>query len=509
MTWRGLSVFGLLLLLTAFLMLAPASLAWGVGDGDAAGAFVLSALMTSVVGGLLILAQRMTVARTETVGEFSTLLAAYLLTPIAAAAPIKLIAPHLTAEAAYFEMVSTFTTTGATVFDRLSETHPAINLWRAMTAWLGGFIALVAAFALMAPRNIGGFEVRGDEARTGAVGRLRGDPAWAGGAGREAAADRAAEAIRVILPIYLALTGLMAFAFAAFGQAPLRAVVAAMGVISTSGVKATDDPVFTNPGYGAEAVAAVFLVLAATRRTYGGLGQGGLRWDQMREDAELRILAAAVIGVTAWLYLRHFIGALELEATGEEASIAALWGALFTALSFATTTGYESASWDAARAWSGLGNPSLVLFGLAIMGGGVATTAGGVKLLRAYALYKHGAREMERLVRPSSISGSGARKRGLRREGAQIAWVFVMLFVVAIAATMMALTLTGLDFDRSLAASVAALANTGPVFTAVTDGSSWLTSISPEGRAILVIAMVLGRVELLALIAMLNPDYWR
>ena len=150
-----------------------------------------------------------------------------------------------------------------------------------------------------------------------------------------------------------------------------------------------------------------------------------------------------------------------------------------------------------------------VLASLAIIGGGVATTAGGVKLLRAYALFNHGRREMERLVRPSSISGTGARKRGLRREGAQIAWVFVMLFLVSLAITMLALSLTGLNFEQSLAASIAALSNTGPVFTAVTVDGSWLRSISPEGRAVLVVVMVLGRVELLALIALLNPNNWR
>ena len=73
-------------------------------------------------------------------------------------------------------------------------------------------------------------------------------------------------------------------------------------------------------------------------------------------------------------------------------------------------------SWDAARIWSGLSNPSLILYALAIMGGGIASTAGGVKLLRAYALFKHGQRELERLVRPSSIAGSGAGRRGLRRD---------------------------------------------------------------------------------------------
>jgi trk system potassium uptake protein TrkH len=84
-----------------------------------------------------------------------------------------------------------------------------------------------------------------------------------------------------------------------------------------------------------------------------------------------------------------------------------------------------------------------------------------------------------------------------------------MLFLVAMAGAMMAVSMTGVGFERSLAVSVAALSNTGPLFSAVEPGASWLTSISAEARAILVLVMVLGRVELLALIALLNTDNWR
>lgn len=508
MTWRGLSVFGLLLMTLGAMMVAPTILSLGIGDPKGAVAFSISALLAIVAGGLLTLAQYRFTSNSETIGEFATLLAAFLIAPLLAAIPIKLLAPALPFEAAYFEIVSTFTTTGATVFDRLGEAHPAIHLWRAITAWFGGFIALVMAFALLAPRNLGGFEVRGDHGRSGAVGRLRGLPEWAGGRGREASADRVGAAIRMILPIYTGLTFVLAIGLAALGLEPLNAVTTAMGTLSTSGVKATSEAAFTNGGIGAEVIAAVFLFFAVTRRTYGAAGQGALNFQLMRKDAEIRIFFVIVVGATGWLFIRHWVAALDFEDAGG-VSLVALWGSFFTVLSFATTTGYESASWGAARAWSGLDNPSLILFGLVLIGGGIATTAGGVKLLRAYALFNHGTREMERLVRPSSISGSGVRKRGLRREGAQIAWIFVMLYLVSLAIVMLALSLTGLRFEEALAASIAALSNTGPVFTAVTEDGSWLTSLSAEARAIVAVAMVLGRVELLALIAMLNPDNWR
>lgn len=508
MTWRGLSVFGLLLVLIGVMMAAPAALALSAGDAAVASAFGLSALIAIVAGGLLAIAQYGAGPSSETVGEFTTLLAALLIAPAVAAAPLALTARQFHFEAAYFEMVSTFTTTGASVYDRPGDVSPALHLWRGMTAWLGGLIALIMAFALLAPRNLGGLEVRGEMGRSGAVGRLRGQPVWAGGRGREASADRVAAAMRMVLPVYAGLTFGLGLMLAASGMEPLSAAITAMGVMSTSGVKITDDTAFATGGGVAEAIVAIFLLLAVTRRTYGAAGQGPMNFALMRKDAEIRLFLFIVCAASGWLYMRHWIGALEL-ADGGGVSLEAAWGAFFTVLSFATTTGYESAHWDAARAWSGLDNPSLILFGLALIGGGVATTAGGVKLLRAYALLNHGARAMERLVRPSSIAGSGARKRGLRREGAQIAWIFVMLYLVSLAAVMLALSLTGLSFENALTASIAALSNTGPVFTSVTVDGSWLTSITAEGRAVLVVAMVLGRVELLALIAMINPEHWR
>ena len=277
MTWRGFSVFGLLLIVLGLMMSAPAALAIGAGDMDAASAFGLSALIAIVAGGLLAIAQYGSSPASETVGEFTTLLAAFLIAPAVAAAPVALLSNQIRYEAAYFEMVSTFTTTGATVFDRPDELNPALHLWRGMTAWLGGLIALTMAFALLAPRNLGGFEVRGDRGRSGAVGRLKGQPEWAGGRGREASADRVGAAMRMILPLYCGLTFGLGLILAASGMGPLNAAITAMGTLSTSGVKMTGGSAFANGGEAAEIVVVVFLILSATRRTYGAAGQDGHR----------------------------------------------------------------------------------------------------------------------------------------------------------------------------------------------------------------------------------------
>jgi trk system potassium uptake protein len=187
----------------------------------------------------------------------------------------------------------------------------------------------------------------------------------------------------------------------------------------------------------------------------------------------------------------------------------AFWGGLFTVASFLSTTGFVSTDWDVARSWSGLEAPGLILMGLAVFGGGVGTTAGGVKLLRVYALFIHGKREMDRLIHPSSIGGAGPAARQLRRQGAPLAWIFFMLFAFSIALGMAAFALTGQSFENALVLTIAALSTTGPLVGVAGDTALRLDLLGDAAKLVFAAAMIIGRLETLALIALLNPDFWR
>jgi RNA chaperone Hfq len=154
--------------------------------------------------------------------------------------------------------------------------------------------------------------------------------------------------------------------------------------------------------------------------------------------------------------------------------------------------------------WSRLEAPGIILLGVAVMGGGIATTAGGVKLLRLYALYRHGLRELDRLVHPSTPGRRGHSGNGLIAEaGTRIAFVFLMLFLITLALVMMALAATGLNFERSLTLAVAGLTTTGPLIATLPDGTPTANS---RGRPrILCAAMIVGRMEALVIIALFNP----
>ena len=217
----------------------------------------------------------------------------------------------------------------------------------------------------------------------------------------------------------------------------------------------------------------------------------------------------SVLGITAVLFLRSFVGAAEIERQDNlTAALRAVWGGLFTVLSFLTTTGFESRDWRTMQIWSNLPDPGTILLGVAAMGGGIATTAGGVKLLRIYALYRHGLREMDRLIHPSGLGRRGHGDRLISTGGARIAFVFLMLFLISLALAMIALAATGLSFERSLALSVAGLTTTGPAILTLGDGLVY-GDLSAAARAIFCAAMVVGRMEALVIIALLNPAYWR
>ncbi|MEJ2019500.1 MAG: potassium transporter TrkG [Maritimibacter sp.] len=183
--------------------------------------------------------------------------------------------------------------------------------------------------------------------------------------------------------------------------------------------------------------------------------------------------------------------------------------ALFTVLSFLTTTGWESAAWADSQGWSGLQTPGLILIGLALIGGGVATTAGGAKLLRVVALYKHGARELGRLVHPHSVAGAGGDARHMRRRGAYMAWLFLMLMALSLSLGMLGFALTGASFDDSLVLSVASLTTTGPLAGLAGAQPISYGALSDGAKYVLIAAMIIGRLETLAIVALFNPELWR
>lgn len=466
-------------------------------------AFFYSGLLVLIVSGMVWIATSNWQPRNVARSQLASLVGAYALMPVIFALPVAQAVPDTSFLNAWFEMVSSFTTTGASLYDTPGRLAPSLHLWRATVGWLGGLFILVTATAILAPMNLGGVEVMSGRAPgrgTDGLGQITrvADPS-----------QRFLRYALLLFPIYSGLTLLLWLLLMIAGEVNLLALIHAMGTLSTSGIGMTGDLSGLRTGLWGEMLIVLFLMLAITRRFLPGT-QFALMQGPLRRDPEVRLAVILIVTTTAVLFFRHFIGAIEVESTDDAASaFRALWGTFFMAVSFLTTTGYASGEWAAARSWSGLASPGLVLLGLAIIGGGVATTAGGVKLLRVYALFRHGERELEKLIHPSSIGGQGPQARRMRREGAYFAWLFFMLFALSIAVGTAVLSLIGLQFEDALVLTLAALSTTGQLADLAGAAPIRFADLSAVAKVFLAVVMVVGRLETLALLALLAPSSWQ
>jgi trk system potassium uptake protein TrkH len=503
--WKQVSQLPLFLLAlgaASASMYVPAIHGFVVGESGEAQAFLYAGSLGVILFVLIAAAMMGRAPRRGTMGPLLSLFSVMTVLPVMLALPFYEGLATTTYVNAYLEMVSAVTTTGLSVFENPGRLSSPLHLWRAQVGWMGGFVMWVAAVAVLAPLNLGGFEVtaRAEPGREDLVGNRM---------DRADTRVRLYRAIATLFPIYFGLTLLLWVLLLIAGDLPVVALCHAMSVLATSGISPVGGVEAAGSGWTGEALLFLFMIFAISRLTFSTdtvttPGRG------LRTDPEVQLATVLVILVPLLLFLRHWAGAFDVERQEDVVEAAqALWGSVFTVMSFLTTTGFISANWVTAQDWSGLGTPGLIFMGLALVGGGVATTAGGVKLLRVFALYRHGVREMERLVHPSSVSGARGMGRRLQRQGAFIAWIFFMLFALSLAALSLALTSLGHSFEDAVILSIAGLSNTGPLISIAGDEPIVLSNLSLAAKAVLCAAMVVGRLETLAIIALLTPDLWR
>ena len=502
---KSLPFFVVLMGCGAIAMIVPAAHALSVDDYLTMRVFfygfILFGLFTLVVGLATHGYRPDSVARSQLLA----LLAAFSVLPLMFAVPFHEAVAGASMLDAWFEMVSSFTTTGATLYDTPEYVAPSVHLWRALVGWMGGLLMWITAVSIFAPMNIGGFEVRSsDRVGKGAVAA-----SYSQFSQTKDPSRRLTRFAQKLSPIYAGLTFLLWIGLVSLGEAPYHALIHAMSTLATSGITGFTGFYQADAGVAGEVMVLLFFVFALSHLSFSP----PLHDDKERGvlgDSEFRIAITLIALVTIVLFARHFVGAIESE-TGDSLRgvFQALWGGLFTTTSFLTTTGFESRLWLSAAGWSGLETPGLFLLGLALIGGGVATTAGGIKLLRIYALYRHSERELQRLVHPSSVAGGGLEARNIRRRGAYISWIVFMLFALSVSAVMLALSLTGVQFETAMVLAVAALSTTGPLAEVAAENPVAYSGITDSAKVILATAMVLGRLEALAIIALFNPEIWR
>lgn len=508
---RGKTDIGVLARLPLFLVIwgiaalsmwVPAAYALVLDQHDISRSFFYSGVLGLICVTLIALSMGNRVPKYGLLGQLLSLLATISVLPVFLAVPLHDALQNTRFLNAYFDMVSAVTTTGADLFRDPERLQAPLHLWRAQVGWMGGLLMWVAASAILAPLSLGGFEVT-----------ARGEP------GRSVAAPMQMQRVnprvllirvtRTLAPVYVGLTVAVWILLVIGGDTSLVALCHAMSVMATSGISPVGGLQNANAGLGGELVMFLFMFFALSRLTFSS-DTVTTRYTRLDQDPEFRIGLLLVLGLPVLLFLRQWIATLEVGATQDPVqALQAFWGLMFTIMSFLSTTGFESAGWNQAQQWTGLGTPGLILMGLAVIGGGVATTAGGVKLLRVYALYLNGLREMERLVHPSSVSNDTAGSRRVQRDGAFVAWVFFMLFALSLTVLSVILAALGSGFEQAIVLTIAMLSTTGPLIEVASENPVQLASLPDSAKAVLCFAMMLGRLETLALIALFTPGLWR
>lgn len=472
-------VVGLLSALLGATMLVPMAIDRFHGNGHWP-AFGVSALIAGGIGTLLALAcangvrDRLTVQQT-----FLLATLVWVALPLFGAVPFMLGATEARGVDAVFEAMSGMSTTGATVFVGLEKLPEGLLLWRSMLQWFGGIGIIIVAMAFLPELRVGGMQIFRSEAfeTDGKV------------------LPRAAEIAARISGIYLGLTFVCLMAYIMVGMTEFEALNHALTTMSTGGFSTSDASFAVYQG-APEYVASLFMVLASlpfVRYVQFAAGSAGplIRDSQVR--AFLKVIAVLVAIITAYRMLEN---SDHLESAFREA--------LFNITSIITGTGYASVDY---QRWGSF--PVVLLFFVGLIGGCAGSTCCSVKIFRYQLLFAAVAVQIRRIHLPSGVFRARYDGRPIAPDVLHSVTSFFGFFVVTLGAVALALGMTGLDAVTALSGAATALANIGPGFGEIIGPSGNFASLNDMAKWILIFAMLLGRLELLVVLVIFLPRFWR
>ncbi len=381
---------------------------------------------------------------------------------------------------AVFESVSGITTTGSTVLSGLDLVPPGILIWRSILQWMGGLGVIVLGLFLLPFLNIGGisyFKIESSDIE-----------------------DRPFERLSIfalsILGIYAALTLACAIAYAAAGMNGFDAICHAMTTMSTGGYSTHD----ASLGYYGDNL--TILWISTFFMFIGGLPFSILvllairgRLDAAR-DPQIRVFAGYVLffAITVAIYLRVSTGTPFFEA---------LTHSMFNFMSIITTTGYASQDYSTWGAFA-----VACAFVATFLGGCSGSTAGGIKAYRFLIVFELMANGLRKLVYPSTVLPVRYGDRRVDDDMQRAVVLFISAFFVIWAIATILLAATGLDLVTSVTGSLTALTNVGPGLGEFIGPAGNFFGVSDTAKWILSVVMLLGRLEILAVLVIFTPAFW-
>jgi trk/ktr system potassium uptake protein len=405
---------------------------------------------------------------------------AWLVVPAFAAMPFVADPVGLSVVDAYFEMVSGLTTTGSTVMSGLDTTPRSVLLWRSTVQWIGGIGIIGVAIVILPFLNIGGmqlFRLESSEKLEKTMPRVRGIATAVG-------------------QIYLILTLACFVTFWLLGMSPFDALNHAFTTVPTAGFSTHDLSFgyFNSPAI--EWAAVVFMISGALPfLAYIRFVRGGSLAERL--DPQVVGLIGTLFGlvflITGWL---HFD--LDIDAG------TAVTKAAFNVVSIVTTTGFSSADYIL---WGPFA--ASVFFLLTFVGGCTGSTAGSLKIFRFQVMYGIVVQHARRIVHPNVVAPIRFGTRTVTDDQVASIGAFVFLTFLSFAVLALLLGWLGLDPETSLSAAATAICNVGPGIGPVVGPAGNFASLPESAKLVLCLAMVMGRLEILGVLVLFLPSFYR
>jgi trk system potassium uptake protein len=381
---------------------------------------------------------------------------------------------------AFFETVSGFTTTGATILTDIEPLPHGLLLWRSLTHWLGGMGFIVLSLAILPLLGVGGMQLYKAEMP---------------GLSKDKLTPRIAGTAKALWGVYVLLSLAEAVLLVIGGMPIFDAVNHTMATMATGGFSTKNASVGFYGNDFTEWVIIVFMFLAGINFSLHFRVLRGDIWTYFR-DREFQFYLGAMLVVSAIL-------AIDVRMHYETSTADAVRDAVFQTVAIGTTTGFGTADYDS---WSTISRMSLLV--LMFFGGMAGSTGGGMKIVRIMLLLKNGVVELVKSLHPNAVIPIRIGKLIVSSDVMSRILGFFLIYISIFVITALIMAMLGLDMVSAIGAAAASVGNIGPGFGSVGPTMNY-ADIPALGKWVLSFAMLMGRLELYTVLVLLTPDIWK
>ena len=474
------NIIGILLMINGFLMLCAVPFGLYYNESSFKGILV-SSLINFIVGFLLYYFSKNNKNKDlKRRDGFLIVTFSWLIMSIFGMLPYVLTGQIPSFTNAFFETVSGYTTTGATILDNIESLDYGILFWRSLTQWIGGMGIIVLAVAILPFLGIGGMQLFVAEAPGVSLDKLQ---------------PRIKETAKRLWIIYISFSILLFFILYAEGMSFFDSINHAMTTFATGGFSTKDASIgyFNSPII--QYTIIVFMLISATNFTliYFGIQ---LNFKKIFNNEEFRIYQSfiSILTIVVFSSLLFF----DISSIEETFRIA-----LFNVVAIVTTTGFSTADFTG---WSEF--LTILFFILMFFGASTGSTSGGIKIVRHVILVKNSFIELKKQIHQSGVFTLRFNNSRVPRDIVFNILAFMMLYVIIFCAGSVIMTLLGVDFMSAIGSVAATLGNVGPGIGSVGPSNTY-TNIPDAGKWILSFLMFIGRLELFTVLMILSPFFWR